>query len=39
MVETIPEPVFSLADLLAAVTDETIHEEFDFGPPVGHELL
>jgi antitoxin MazE len=29
----------SLDDLLAGVTDDNIHEEVDFGPPVGRELL
>jgi antitoxin MazE len=37
IIEPIAEPVFSLADLLAAVTDENIHAEVDFGPPVGKE--
>lgn len=32
-------PAFSLADLLAAVTDETIHADVDFGPPIGKERL
>ena len=28
----------SLAELLSKVTDENIHNEFDFGRPVGKEL-
>jgi len=28
----------SLADLLSKVTDENIHDEFDFGNPVGKEI-
>ena len=39
IIEPIPEPAFNLVDLLAAVTDENIHSEIDFGPPVGKELL
>jgi antitoxin MazE len=39
IIEPIPEPAFSLADLLAAVSDENIHAEIDFGPPVGKERL
>lgn len=39
IIEPILEPAFSLADLLAAVTDETIHAEVDFGPPIGRERL
>ena len=39
IIEPIPEPAFNLVDLLAAVTDENIHAEIDFGPPVGKELL
>jgi antitoxin MazE len=39
IIEPILEPTFSLADLLTAVTDENIHEEIDFGPPVGKERL
>lgn len=39
IIEPIAEPVFDLTDLLAAVTDENIHDEVDFGPAVGKELL
>jgi antitoxin MazE len=39
IIEPIPEPAFSLAELLAGITDENIHAEIDFGPPVGKELL
>jgi antitoxin MazE len=39
IIEPIPEPAFSLAELLAGVTDENIHAEVDFGPPVGNEIL
>jgi antitoxin MazE len=39
IIEPIAEPAFDLADLLSAVTDENIHDEIDFGPAVGKELL
>ncbi len=36
----LPSPRFtSLAEILAAITPENMHPEFDFGPPVGAELL
>jgi antitoxin MazE len=30
---------YQLADLIAGITDENRHEEVDFGPPVGKEIL
>jgi antitoxin MazE len=39
IVEPVREPAFSLAELLAAVADESIHSEIDFGCAVGRELL
>jgi antitoxin MazE len=39
IIEPILEPAFSLEDLLAGVTDENIHAEADFGPPIGKERL
>jgi antitoxin component of MazEF toxin-antitoxin module len=30
---------FLLDDLLALITPESLHEEIDFGSPVGRELL
>lgn len=30
---------FTLDDLLAGITDENKHEQIDYGPPVGRELL
>jgi antitoxin MazE len=30
---------YRLADLIAGITDENRHDEVDFGPPVGTELL
>lgn len=32
------EPALTLEELLAQVTDENIHEEVDFGLPVGREI-
>jgi antitoxin MazE len=39
IIEPVREPAFNLADLLSAVTDENIHDEIDFGAPVGKERL
>jgi antitoxin MazE len=39
IIEPIAEPMFRLDDLLAAVTDENMHGEVDFGVPVGQEPL
>lgn len=39
IIEPIREVEFSLDDLLAGITDENLHEEIDFGPPVGKEFL
>lgn len=30
---------YTLDELLAGITEENIHPEVDFGPPVGKELL
>lgn len=32
------KPHYELADLLAQITDENIHEEWDTGEPVGREI-
>ena len=32
------QPTETLEDLLAQITDENIHPEIDFGPPVGKEI-
>ena len=32
------EPYYTTAELLAGITDENIHPEIDWGPPVGKEL-
>jgi hypothetical protein len=36
--EQTSEPSWSLEELLSRVTDETLHEEVDTGPPVGREI-
>jgi len=33
-----PSPVPALDELLAQVTDDNLHGETDFGPPVGREV-
>jgi antitoxin MazE len=38
MVSPIDEPVPTLEELLAGVTDENIHGEWDTGPAVGKEI-
>jgi len=38
VVAPLPEPAWSLEELLAQVTDENIHEEIDTGLPVGREI-
>lgn len=38
IIEPIREPAFDLGDLIAAVTDENIQDEIDFGSAVGKEL-
>jgi antitoxin MazE len=39
IVEPIDMPEYNLDDLLAGVTLENFHEEIDFGPPVGKEII
>ncbi len=39
IIEPVREPAFDLGDLLAAVTDDNVHDEIDFGSAVGKELL
>ncbi len=38
IVETARLPSYVLEDLLAQVTDENVHEEYDWGKPVGKEV-
>lgn len=37
VIEPIAAPEFALDALLASVTRDNLHEEEDFGPPVGRE--
>lgn len=39
IIQPIRSPEFALSDLLAGITHENLHEEIDFGPPVGKERL
>jgi len=39
IIEPIQTQEFDLAVLLAGITDENMHEEIDFGSPVGKERL
>lgn len=31
-------PKYTLAELVAGITEDNVHEEIDFGPPVGREV-
>lgn len=33
-----PRPVYQLDELLAQITDESLHPEMDWGAPVGREV-
>ncbi len=37
VVTRLATPAYSLEELLAGITDENLHQEQDFGPPVGAE--
>ncbi len=37
VVAPVTDPVFTLEQLLAGVTEENLHREVDTGPPVGNE--
>lgn len=39
VIEPIAREEFDLADLLAGITPENIHDEVDFGVPVGNEAF
>lgn len=39
LVAPVRKSKYNIDDLLAGITDENIHPEVDFGPPVGKELL
>jgi antitoxin component of MazEF toxin-antitoxin module len=38
VVPPLPQPAWSLEDLLAQVTDENLHDEVGTGSPVGREF-
>ena len=38
VIEPVTTPVYDLDELLAAITPDNLHEEIDFGPPVGKEV-
>jgi antitoxin MazE len=38
VIEPVREPVYDLDELLDQITPDTLHEEVDFGPPVGKEI-
>lgn len=37
VIEPAHDPVYALDDLVAAITPKNVHDESDFGPPVGKE--
>jgi antitoxin MazE len=37
--DTVPWPEPMLGDLIAGITNENHHDEIDFGPPIGKEVL
>jgi antitoxin MazE len=39
VVEPLRPSSYDLAELLRKITPDNLHEEFDFGPPVGKERL
>ena len=39
VIEPVARNEYDLADLLAGITPENIHDEVDFGGPVGNEAL
>jgi hypothetical protein len=39
MNEPLSTPPLTLEELVAQITDENRHEEIDWGPPVGREIL
>jgi antitoxin MazE len=39
IIEPVRTQEFDLPELLAGITKENLHEEIDFGPPVGRERL
>lgn len=39
VIEPVKHVEYNLDELLAGITDENLHGEVDFGPPVGKEAL
>ena len=39
VIDPIRPASYTLADLIAGITDANRHDEIDFGPPVGKEVL
>jgi antitoxin MazE len=39
IIEPVEKPDFALADLLAGITDENLHEEVEAGAPIGADLI
>jgi antitoxin MazE len=37
IIEPVPQPEFDLESLVAEITDQNLHQEVDFGTPVGNE--
>jgi antitoxin MazE len=37
VIRPLPEPTYSLQELVAGITEDNRHEEVDFGPSVGKE--
>ncbi len=38
VIEPVRAPVYDLDELLDQITPDTLHDEVDFGPPVGKEV-
>ncbi len=38
VIEPVGKPTYDLKTLIAGITPENVHEEIDFGPPVGREI-
>lgn len=39
IIEPVSKPVYTLEELLGGMKPETFHDQVDFGPPVGNEVL
>ena len=38
IIESVSTPAYTLEDLVAQITDENLHEEYDWGKPIGKEV-